>query len=122
MIKARVLTTKGYSILKSQLSEKDTKALQEELTVAPKMNMKFATKAVMDAAKFKLYRESPTRWYIPRAWGTTKYGPAEENVVPEGAALRSELVFQGKPYDYQVAIMDSFMNAGGEWAHLCSLW
>jgi len=112
MIKAHVLTTKGYSILKSQLSEKDTKALQEELTVAPKMNMKFATKAVMDAAKFKLYRESPTRWYIPRAWGTTKYGPAEENVVPEGAALRSELVFQGKPYDYQVAIMDSFMNAG----------
>ena len=112
MAVSRVLTTKGYSILKSELTEAQTKAMQTELTVAPKMNTKFATKAAMDAAKFKLFRESPTRWYLPRAWGATTYGAAGQNVVPEGLGLRSQLVFQGKPYDYQVAIMDSFMNAG----------
>ena len=109
---SRVLTTKGYSILKSQLTAEQTKALSEELTVVPKMNSKFATKAAMDAAKFKLFRESPTRWYVPRAWGQKTFGAAEETVVPEGLLLRPEVAFQGKPYDYQVAIMDSFMNAG----------
>jgi len=109
---ARTLTTKGYSILKAQLTAAQTKTLQEELTVAPKLNSKFATKAVQDAARFKLYRESPTRWYVPRAWGTAAYGLAEENVVSAGLELRPDLVFQGKPYDYQEAIIDSFMNAG----------
>lgn len=109
---SRVLTTKGYSVLKSQLTAEQTKALSEELTVVPKMNSKFATKAVMDAAKFKLFRESPTRWYVPRAWGQKTFGAAEDNVVPEGLPLRAEVAFKGKPYDYQVAIMDSFMNAG----------
>jgi len=109
---ARTLTTKGYSILKAQLTAAQTKTLQEELTVAPKLNSKFATKAVQDAARFKLYRESPTRWYVPRAWGTAAYGLAEENVVSAGLELHPDLVFQGKPYDYQEAIIDSFMNAG----------
>jgi hypothetical protein len=67
---------------------------------------------MQDAARFKLFRESPTRWYVPRAWGAAAYGPAEENVLPIGLALRPELVFQGKPYDYQEAIIASFMNAG----------
>ena len=98
--------------MKTQLTAAQTKTLQEELTVAPKLNSKFATKAVQDAARFKLFRESPTRWYVPRAWGTAAYGPAEENVVPAGLALRPDLVFQGKPYDYQEAIIASFMNAG----------
>jgi superfamily II DNA or RNA helicase len=112
MAATRILTTKGYSIPKSELTEAQTKAMQAELTVAPKMNTKFATKAMMDAAKFKLFRESPTRWYLPRSWAINAYGAPQENVVPEGSCLRPELVFQGKPYDYQVAIMDSFMNAG----------
>jgi superfamily II DNA or RNA helicase len=108
----RILTTKGYSILKSELSAAQTAFMQNELTVAPKMNTKFATKAMMDAAKFKLYRESPSRWYVPRAWGQLTYGVPHENVVPEGHALRADLIFQGKPYDYQEVIIDSFMNAG----------
>jgi superfamily II DNA or RNA helicase len=112
MAATRILTTKGYSIPKSELNDAETKAMQAELTVAPKMNTKFATKAAMDAAKFKLFRESPTRWYLPRSWGINTYGVPQQNVVPEGTGLRSDLVFQGKPYDYQVAIMDSFMNAG----------
>ena len=99
-------------MLKSQLTAAQTKALQEELTVSPKLNTKFATKAVQDAAKFKLFRESPTRWYVPRAWGETTFGRAEETVVPAGLPLRSDLIFQGKPYDYQEAIINSFMNAG----------
>ena len=108
----KILTTKGYSILKSQLSGENTRLLQQELTVVPAMNAKFATKAALAAATFKVYRESPTRWYVPRAWGARAYGPADESVLPEGLSLREGITFQGKPYDYQEGIMDSFMKAG----------
>lgn len=109
---ARILTTKGYSILKSCVTPEQLRTMQEELTVVPTMNAKFATKAILAAATFKLYRESPTRWYVPRAWGTKLYGPAQETVVPDGLDLRDEVVFKGNPYDYQEGIMDSFMKAG----------
>jgi len=108
----RILSTKGYSIRKSSLTATQTALIQKELLVAPKLNTKFAGKAALDAATFKLYRESPARWYLPRAWGQEKFGPADASVVPEGTPLRDSLVFQGKPYDYQENIINSFMNAG----------
>jgi len=108
----RILSTKGYSIRKSSLTAAQTALIQKELLVAPKLNTKFAGKAALDAATFKLYRESPARWYLPRAWGQAMFGPPEASVVPEGSPLRDNLVFQGKPYDYQENIINSFMNAG----------
>ena len=106
----RVLTTKGYSILKSFLDEKATRLLQTELTVVPKMNSKFATKAAIAAAQFKVYRESPTRWYVPRHWGEKAYGPPERTTLPEG--LPFTIPFQGNPYPYQENIISSFIDAG----------
>jgi superfamily II DNA or RNA helicase len=108
----RILTTKGYSIRKSSLSAEETERIQKELLVAPKVNSKYMGKAQLEALSFKVYRESPSRWYLPRAWATQVFGPPEHTVVPEGVDLRSDLVFQGKPYDYQEAIMASFVNAG----------
>lgn len=109
---ARILTTKGYSILKASLSGSQTEMIQKSLLVAPKLNTKFATKAMQDAASFKLYRESPTRWYLPPAWATQQFGPPEETVVPEGLPLPETRVFTGKPYEYQENIISTFMNAG----------
>jgi superfamily II DNA or RNA helicase len=109
---AAILTTKGYSILKNALSAAQTEQIQTELRVVPKMNTKYAGKAALEAASFKVYRESPTRWYLPRAWGARVFGPAQESVLPEGLPLRSDLIFQGKPYDYQEAIINSFLDAG----------
>jgi superfamily II DNA or RNA helicase len=108
----RILTTKGYSIRKAAITAAQTAQIQKELLVAPKVNSKYMGKAALDALSFKVYRESPTRWYLPRAWATTVFGPPEQTVVPEGTDLRPDLVFQGKPYDYQEAIMSSFITAG----------
>lgn len=108
----RILTAKGYSIRKASLTAEQTEQIQKELLVAPKVNSKYMGKAALDALSFKVYRESPSRWYLPRAWATRVFGPAEQSVVPSGTDLRADLVFQGKPYDYQEAIMSSFINAG----------
>lgn len=104
-----LITTKGYSICKTGLTAAQTQELQDALTVTPKMNTKFATKEMIDAATFKLFRQSPTRWYLPRAWATAKFGDAK-SIVPEGEAMTVE--FKGTPYPYQVAIIDSFLKAG----------
>ena len=107
----RYITVKGYSIPKSSLNEAESKELQDTLTVTPKMNQKFATKEMLESATFKVFRQSPNRWYVPRAWGEAKYGPAE-NVVPEGLDMAIE-GFKGAPYDYQEAIITKFIDAGG---------
>lgn len=108
----RILTTKGYSIRKAALTAAQTAQIQKELLVAPKVNSKYMGKAALDALSFKVYRESPTRWYLPRAWAMSVFGPPEQTVVPDGTDLRPDLVFQGKPYEYQEAIMSSFITAG----------
>lgn len=109
----RVLTPKGYAIRKAALTPEQTTHLQKELLVAPKLNTKFATKAMLDAASFKVYRESPQRWYVPRAWGQTTYGPAETTTVPEGEDMpASSREFKGTPYPYQVDIINNFVSAG----------
>jgi superfamily II DNA or RNA helicase len=112
---SRVLTLKGYSIPKDALTPEQTKKLQDDLTVCPKMNTKFATDAVVAASTFKIYRESAARWYVPRHYGVAEFGPAEQSLLPEGLDLPPAAAeFKGTPYPYQTAIMDSFIGAGAE--------
>lgn len=106
----RLLTPKGYSISKASLTEAQAQVLQEALTVTPKMNQKFATKEMVAAATFKVFRQSPLRWYVPRAWGAQTYGPAEASTIPEGFPMTREFI--GKPYEYQTEIIQKFLDAG----------
>jgi superfamily II DNA or RNA helicase len=107
------LTHKGYSILKSKLDDKQTKQMISDLTVCPQVNTKFITPAVKAQLTYKIYRESPTRWYLPRAYGIKTFGPVDENLVSEGLPLSDAAAdFKGTPYQYQTDIINSFMNAG----------
>ena len=42
-----ILTTKGYSVRKTALTAEQTERIQKELLVAPKLNTKFATAAML---------------------------------------------------------------------------
>lgn len=109
----RILTHKGYSIPKGALTEEQVTKLKEDLTVCPVLNTKFVTPQMKEEATFKLYRESATRYYIPRQYGIQTFGPPDRSVVSDGldlpAAARD---FQGSPYPYQTAIVQSFLDAG----------
>jgi superfamily II DNA or RNA helicase len=108
----RVLTAHGYAIKKTSLTPRSTQALRKDLTVAPVTNPKFQRQAANPA--FTVYTESPTRFYVPRCWGAERFGLPEAEAVGEGKALREGLSFIGKPYDYQKAIVDQFLeHAGG---------
>ena len=106
----RVLTAHGYAIKKTSLTPRTTQKLRKDLTVAPIVAPKFAMAA---QTPFAVYTESPSRFYVPRAWAAETFGAPQAEAVPEGAAL-SEVAanFVGKPYDYQVSIIQTFIDKG----------
>lgn len=109
----RVLTHKGYSIRKDACSPEQVKRIQEELTVCPTLNQKFAGAAAKAEATFKVYRESATRYYLPRHWAQDVFGPPDSSVLADGLDLPAAgAEFKGSPYPYQVDIINSFLNAG----------
>jgi superfamily II DNA or RNA helicase len=105
----RVLTAKGYAIKKSSLTPKTVQNIRRDLTVSPEISVKFARGS---GTTFTVYTESPTRFYVPRMWGREHFGIAEAEAVSPGDSLRSDLQFQGVPYDYQTAIVDEFLQKG----------
>jgi superfamily II DNA or RNA helicase len=104
----RVLTHLGYAIRKDSLKPDECIKLRKDLTVAPKSAGRF----MKEGEPFSLYKESSSRFYVPRMWGLATYGEPLENILVDGDPLRKDLEFIGKPYDYQVAIVNQFTLAG----------
>jgi len=107
----RVLTAKGYAVLKSSITLKEQQMIRKELTVTPKVATKCSSFASTDKS-FTVYFESPLRFYLPRFWAREKFGKEEADGMPDGVELPSTLQFIGKPFDYQEAILQQFMDAG----------
>jgi len=106
----RVLTMKGYAVRKDSLTEEKQREIRRELTVTPVTQSKFGGGAA--AAPFAVYYESQQRFYLPRHWAIPLYGPPEADILPEGEALPSSVTFTGNPFDYQLGIIQQFIDAG----------
>ena len=106
--KNRVLTHLGYAVRKDSLTNEQNTKIQKELNVAPKQMGRFAPQA----DSWPVYQESASRYYLPRAWGLTEFGEPEASLLVNGNPIREDLVFVGKPYDYQKEIVDNFVKVG----------
>ena len=105
----KIITTKGYAIRKSYLNETQIELIQKNCIVEPKTDDRFATKGEL---KFKIYLESPERYYLPREWAIQKFGKPDIDILSEGITLSDETVdFKGNPYDYQTNIIETYLNA-----------
>uniref|UniRef100_A0A6C0D7E6 Helicase ATP-binding domain-containing protein n=1 Tax=viral metagenome TaxID=1070528 RepID=A0A6C0D7E6_9ZZZZ len=105
----KVLTHKGYSIRKSFLSEKNLKMIMDSCNVEPKTDDRFKIKGEIG---FKIYKESPERYYLPREWAITKFGEPEVNLLSEGSDLSDDhSLFKGTPYDYQKDIINTYLQS-----------
>ncbi len=105
----RVLTTKGYAIKKSSLTERQTQNLRAQLVMTPKTMDNYQG----DNASFPVYYESKTRFYVPRHWGKKEFGEPEADIVTEGLDLPESVVFGNiKPHSYQEDVIQKFMNTG----------
>jgi superfamily II DNA or RNA helicase len=106
---SRVLTARGYAIRKDSLTPEKQQFIRSNLTVAPKS----LAKTGPTGKPFAVYYESPLRFYLPRHWAREHFGPEEADALPEGHSLPTTIKFTGKPYDYQEAILNTFIDAGG---------
>ena len=106
MLPTKVLTARGYSIEKTTLSADDVKAIKAELTVSPFIPSNFAT----PATKFKLWTESPSRYYLPNSWGSGRFGSAVDT-RSAGERLPDSLVFGGNLRPHQVDALKAFTEA-----------
>lgn len=106
----RVSTHTGYAVRKASLTAQQLSMIETELTVAAKVAG--AGRFAAPSPPFTVYMESPTRYYLPRIWAETKFGPAEASILQEGGALPPTLRFAGTPFDYQVEIVNKCFEAG----------
>lgn len=101
---ARILSHRGYAILKEELDEAATTRMRRALTVKPKIAPEFS--AGIDP--FPIYYESKSRWYLPRFWGLENCGEPDGDARSAGRDLRPELVFNKTLRPEQLPIVDAF--------------
>lgn len=97
------LGKKGYTILKSNLTEKEQVFIKSELTVKP-----YLPKSPVQPEPFYIYRESPNKIYMPRYFGVHNFGEIYDNKLPKGDDI--DIKFQGDLREYQLNIVDKYMN------------
>lgn len=84
------LNNRGYVIQKSAFSKETLDKIRQELTVAPKEVPGYGPQ---ESKSFPVFLEGPTKLYIPKAYGLSKFGPVEINKIPPGLDIKLE--FQG---------------------------
>ena len=104
---SRIYSVRGYSILKSDVNAAKQKQIQDELTVCAAVPATYAG----TVTPFKIWMESPTRYYLPNAWATKLFGIAEE-ARPEGDPLPTNLTFGGTLRTHQEDALKAFKEKG----------
>jgi len=99
------LGKKGYTISKSDLSEKDLTFIREKLTISPFTG----GGPVQQTVKFPAYRESSKKIYMPRYFGIQHFGYPKSVEISEGQDI--DIQFQGSLRDYQQNVVNIFANA-----------
>jgi superfamily II DNA or RNA helicase len=102
------LGPRGYTILKSELTDSQIADLRRELTVRP------ATGAVgygapTDAVEYPIYRESPNKLYLPRFFGEREFGPVKKLAISGGEDI--SVPFAGGLRPIQVPVVAAYMAA-----------
>jgi superfamily II DNA or RNA helicase len=103
----KLITSYGYSLSKTAVTPEKLASIKSALMMAPKGMPNF-----QKTESFPIYAESRTRLYLPRAWAEEELGPADEDWLPKGIDLPSEVTPQGTPYDYQENIINTIINKG----------
>jgi superfamily II DNA or RNA helicase len=96
------LGKKGYTIYKINLNQRQRTKIYNELNVKPHSHL------IQSTQEYPVYRESNTKFYIPRYYGLDNFGQFE-NKLPKGELI--DIKFQGELFPYQNNIIDKYISA-----------
>jgi superfamily II DNA or RNA helicase len=102
------LSKRGYAFDKTEENEALCIALRKELTVKPIVNMFMPGADLIN--EFLVYRESVSKFYVPRVFGLEKFGVPTHVTLTNGTAA-SGLVFDGILRPRQEAPVAAFLVA-----------
>lgn len=101
------LSSRGYVLLKSELTPTEIDGIRKDLIIIPKEN-----KAVKIAkpveVKIVVFRENEQKLYIPRFYGIEKFGPPKKAELSSGDTI--DVPFQNELRDYQKDIVNLYLN------------
>jgi superfamily II DNA or RNA helicase len=97
------LGKKGYTLLKSELTNKEQLFIKDGLTVKA-----YLPKSPVQPDPFTLYRESPNKYYVPRYFGADNFGDFKENKLSLGDDI--DVNFNGEMREYQMNIVNKYIN------------
>ena len=100
------LGTKGYTILKKELSAEQQSVLKKELTAVPFTQGQ--GQGQQEQITYPVYRESANKFYIPRYYGEKTFGKIKECKITEGNAI--DVPFAGTLRENQVPVVETFMK------------
>ena len=99
--------SRGYTIHKERLHESVVTKLKSELLVKP-----FVPKVMkQQATPFPVYRESSTKYYLPKFYGLNTFHIDAKNLLSKYETCEPALSFQGDLRPYQCMIVDKYVNA-----------
>ena len=98
------LGNKGYTIYKNDISLKDQQFIREELQIRPHVQ----GSPIQSNTTFPAYRESSSKFYLPRYFGEKHFGKISNIKVPDGDNIN--LLFNGTLRDYQEPVVSKFLN------------
>ena len=102
------LGQKGYTLLKKELSPQQEHFIKKELMIKP-----FTAGAPGggggDQVVFPAYRESASKFYVPRYFGEKHFGtPSSESKIPDGTNINID--FAGELRDYQKPVVQKYLD------------
>lgn len=95
------LSRNGYIIIKSDYTTKEIKEIKDDLTAKPYTMDDFSNGK---EKKFNLYLESPKKLYVPRFYGSKRFGEPIINKIKEGETIN--INFKGGLRKEQEPIFD----------------
>lgn len=99
------ISPQGYSIVKDSITAEQLESIKNDLTVKPHVYNG-------EANAFKVYQEGPTKIYVPKFYGLSKFGSPITNKLDSGSEIN--LKFAGSLRPIQKDAVASFLKATKE--------
>lgn len=101
------LSSRGYVLLKSELTQVNIDAIKKELTISPKENKAIKIAKPVEV-KIVVFRENEQKLYIPRFYGIQKFGDPIKMELSGGDSI--DVPFINELRDYQKDIVNIYLN------------
>lgn len=100
------LSTRGYSVYKSSLNQKELDNLKKELTLTPRQNTQYSN---VPPKVLELYMEGLNKIYVPKFFGLQHFGLPLTEKIPQGEDI--DIHFKGELRKEQEEPRDDFLKA-----------